>query len=246
MNLCDLTIGDDDDESLFTKAHKDTRCAPDGYGQTCVPSEVMAYPDTTDYPNDYVFNGWYTIHPDWNFHLYNSEPFFTPYPPAFLANTAIILYQAIKDDPYKYENIYNPSIGSVSYDIGSSASIYWHWLSNPLACDTGRKYNETTVSHYGFSYTQNYMRNPGTGVALYCNSYYDMNTWNMWGAGNVWWQADSFWYTTERERWEMLQRVAPISQYGQGVCYKQTVDYTTCNCDGPILHPCNCTETGYA
>jgi hypothetical protein len=135
MTNCDMTIGDDDDESLYGKAHHDSRCAPDAFGHTCDPLEVMASPD------------WYTALYDNIHNPFNGEAFYTPYPPVFLANTAIVIYQALQDDPYAMYKVYNYEAGMQPYNIGSSLSLFWYWMGAPLACDWGKKIQQNSMEY---------------------------------------------------------------------------------------------------
>jgi len=178
--------------------------------------------------------------PDRVFNEYNSEPFFTPFPPVFLANTAIILYQAIKDDPQRYEDIYQWGRGAVAYDIGAAASIYYYWLTAPQACDAGKKYG---TSHYGWGPTQYYRSIPGSPTTGFCGAFFDHYTWELWGMGNVKWVADQFWenFQPGGAPWDIFRR---NPQGGVGICWQHKVDPENCQCAYPLYHPCNCTETG--
>lgn len=224
QTLGGFSLDDDDDESLFTKAHRDQTCRPQ-FGQTCEPFEVMAYSEQ------------YSINPYANVRSYYGEPFFTHYPPVFLANTAVVIFQAYKDDPANFDAFFDSSIISgKEYSIGNSKSIFWHWMHSLPPCDFGKKYS---VTHWTFEPTRYYRGQPAS-AASNCNDYYEIMSSGF--LGNYWWTADfnpSFWSGSgsPSPAWGMFERHP--TQYS--LCYTNTVDADNCKCDLPLFYSCNCT-----
>jgi len=224
-SLGGFNLEDDDDESLFTKAHQDQTCRP-VYGQTCEPLEVMAYSDS------------FSVNPFQTMRTYYGEPFFTHYPPVFLANTAVVIFQAFHDDPANFEKFFNPAtLGLWEYNIGNSKSIMWQWMHSLQACDFGKKYS---VKHWTFSTTQYYRAIPSTTVQ-YCNQYMDFFVSDNF-IGNYYWAMDyspTFWQPSESTvTWDIFSR-----HPAQPTCWSNVVDEANCHCSLPWYHPCNCTAT---
>jgi len=158
--VCDFNnIGNDDDESLFGKTHHVTTCYPDLAGRTCGTEEVMA--------SDYV----YTTHYNSYIYPYNEHLFHTHYPPAFLANTALVIQTALLQDPANFYDWYFPNqinIAPSSYNIGNFDSILHYWFGID-SCDAGTKYPGI---HYGW-HSDRYYQGPADLRDGVCSHYFD-------------------------------------------------------------------------
>jgi len=158
-DVCDFNIGNDDDESLYGKAHHVTTCYPDIAGRTCNTDETMT--------SDYV----YTVHYDYQQYPYNEHAFHTHYPAAFLANTVAVIQTALLQDPANFYDFWFPNqieLHPGSYNIGNSDSIVHYWLGMD-SCDCGSAYDGV---HYGWHNTRPYQGPPDYREGS-CTHYYD-------------------------------------------------------------------------
>jgi len=173
-DVCDFNIGNDDDESLYGKAHHVTTCYPDLAGRTCNTDETMT--------SDYV----YTAHYDITVYSWNQRAFHTHYPPAFLANTVAVIQTALLQDPVNFyefvvPNTYTSESSPTSYNIGNSDSIVHYWFGMD-SCDCGAYYDGL---HYGWTNTHSYKGRVVDRVGI-CPHYFNYWVYKLI-LGNVYW-----------------------------------------------------------
>jgi len=217
----------EEDESLFGKAHHDTTCNPDYHdGQFCSCDYSWGttqwdgcytdgnYPDTTRHSHPY--------YPDLDITNYEPntppEQLYTHWPYVPLALTFGVAAQSIMDDPNSFWT-YGAAYPQSNYVVGENPNIVRQWMNNLNTCDFGYAYG---TSYYGWGATALY---GGGAHALYCNA----DTLDFYLS-----------IVTDMQRLYELPNHFPWHWGELHACWMMRTTPDFCECTEPLFDECTC------